>query len=86
MLKAEKNCVTLLCFCPPGNFEQRLQMIKNNKEWKNAFEDPYELFLIVLDELLMEMNETIKNLSKAFGGMEWVCIIYLEDHNAVAEY
>jgi hypothetical protein len=72
MLKTQGNCVTLWCFRAPNEFEGRLKTIQASKGWKDAFNDPYALFVIVLDELMSEVAQSVKNLSVVFGGLEFV--------------
>jgi hypothetical protein len=72
MLKMEEKCVNLWCFRTPGTLEQRLDSITDSVIWEKAFEDPYTLLVLVLDELISEIHQSIQNLSTVFGAMEYV--------------
>ncbi|KAH8659244.1 hypothetical protein BGZ60DRAFT_414873 [Tricladium varicosporioides] len=64
--------VTLICFSGPQYLRCRLKDLANEPSWhwQKVLTRPYDLFVIVLDELFGEMNAQVQNVSEVFRGIE----------------
>jgi hypothetical protein len=65
------NPVTLLCFGASQAMKNRFGRVPNGPTWRMDI-DPFQLFVIVLDELFQEMDKQVWNLSDVFRGIEHV--------------
>lgn len=65
------NPVTLICFGASQAMKERFRRVPNGPTWRMDI-DPFQLFVIVLDELFQEMDNQVWNLSDVFRGIEHV--------------
>jgi hypothetical protein len=66
-----KTSITLLCFGASEAMKKRFCRIPNRPNWSMNI-DPYQLLVIVLDELFQQMDLQVWNLSDVFRGIEYV--------------
>jgi len=64
--------VTLICFEASSSLKHRFRNLQLPASCKNAIDDPWSLFVVVLDELFLQMSETVWDVSEAFGEIETV--------------
>lgn len=64
--------VTLICFGPGKPLVRRFQRLASHAKWHDAVVDPYSLFVVVLNELFLQMDGLVWELSSVFGAMEYV--------------
>lgn len=62
--------VTLICFGASSALEQRFEALGSHTAWHDAVKDPYCLFAIVLDELLLQTYQLVWNLADVFRKIE----------------
>ena len=67
--------VTLICFGESKRLRKRLEGIKWNELGAQALKDPYSLFVIILDELFLQMDGLGWGLNSVLGEMERVSVI-----------
>ncbi|KAF7507906.1 hypothetical protein GJ744_009940 [Endocarpon pusillum] len=63
--------VTLICFGPGKPLVRRLERLVSHAKWRDAVVDPYSLFVVVLNELFLQMDGLVWGLSSVFGAMEY---------------
>ena len=68
----QTSCVTLICFGASAALEQRFERLLSKPLWDKVLQDPYILFAIVLDELSLQMDAQVWNVSRVFGLIERV--------------
>jgi hypothetical protein len=64
--------VTLICFGACQPLINRFLRLAGHQAWEVTIETPYDLYVIVLDELFRQMDAQVWNLSGVFRGMEHV--------------
>jgi hypothetical protein len=64
--------VTLICFEASSSLKHRFRNLQLPASCKNALDDPWSLFVVVLNELFIQMSETVYDVSEAFGEIEMV--------------
>jgi hypothetical protein len=64
--------VTLICFEAASDLKQRFRHLKLPESCENALNDPWSLFVVVLDELFLQMSRTVWDVSHVFGDIEMV--------------
>ncbi|OAQ67202.1 corA-like mg2+ transporter protein domain-containing protein [Pochonia chlamydosporia 170] len=69
-----KPCTTLICFGAPKSLEKRFEDLATSPSWTQCVDAPYNLFVIVLDELFLEMDEQAWRLAGVFRGVETAAI------------
>jgi hypothetical protein len=69
---SEKKCVTLICFNAPSQLIDRFQRLLHNVEWCNVLENPFDLWVVVIDELFAQMDAQAWNVGDVFRGIERV--------------
>jgi hypothetical protein len=69
--------VTLICFGAPSSLIQRFERLASHPKWKDVLSDPYGLFVIVLNDLFLQVDGTLWGLSSVFRGMELVSKLVL---------
>jgi hypothetical protein len=74
---SERKCVTLICFSPPSQLIDRFKRLLRNKEWRNVLENPFDLWIVVIDELFALMDAQAWNLADVFRGIERVSQKYM---------
>ncbi|KAH6666426.1 hypothetical protein B0J14DRAFT_202661 [Halenospora varia] len=64
--------VTLICFSGPKALTLRLKDLAGEPtwHWQKVLTKPYDLFVMVLDELFGQMNAQVQNVSDVFRGIE----------------
>ncbi|KFY83638.1 hypothetical protein V498_07911 [Pseudogymnoascus sp. VKM F-4517 (FW-2822)] len=67
---SNQSCVTLICFGASIQLQQRFERLASNSAWRDAVSDPYNLFVIILDELFLQMDGIVWNLSDTFRAIE----------------
>ncbi|KAG2001109.1 hypothetical protein GB937_010497 [Aspergillus fischeri] len=63
--------VTLICFEPSISLKERLQQIPSSSISNSVVRDPYSLFAIVLEELSLQMDNTVGDVLNVFQHIEW---------------
>jgi hypothetical protein len=71
-VQSQDSMVTLICFGASQELVQRLSKLSRNPAWKEAIEDPYVLYTIILDELYLQLDGMAWRLNEVFGSMEKV--------------
>jgi len=74
---SERKCVTLICFNPPPQLIGRFRRLLHNREWRNILENPFDLWVVVIDELFALMDAQAWNLADVFRGIERVSQEYM---------
>ena len=64
--------VTLICFEASSSLKQRFGRLQSMAACNDALNDPYSLFAVILDELSLQLDNTVWNLSEVFRGIELV--------------
>lgn len=64
--------VTLLCFGSSHYLKERLQRIPPSSISKSVALDPYSLFAIILEELSLQMDNTVWDVMGVFRDIELV--------------
>jgi hypothetical protein len=64
--------VTLLCFGASLSLVDRFKRSATNSTWEIALKNPYNLFVIVFNEIFKEMDQQAWNLGAVFRGIEHV--------------
>jgi hypothetical protein len=62
----------LICFGAPPSLIQRFERLASHAKWRDALNDPYILFVIVLNDLFLQVDGILWGLSSGFRGMEYV--------------
>jgi hypothetical protein len=69
------SCTTLICFGASISLQQRFERLASNSTWTDAVCDPYNLFVIILDELFIQADGLVWNLSDVFRAIEEVSTV-----------
>lgn len=69
--------MTLICFSPPSQLIDRFKRLLHNNEWRNVLENPFDLWVVVIDELFALMDAQTWNLADVFRGIERVSQEYI---------
>ena len=64
--------VTFICFGASLSLEQRFRRLPSSPLCRSVTDDPYSLFAIVLDDLSLQMDNTVWGISDVFGSIELV--------------
>lgn len=64
------NSVTLICFGAPHMLVERFQREARHDTWKQVVDNPFQLWVVVLNELFKQMDAQVWNLADAFRGVE----------------
>jgi hypothetical protein len=64
--------MTLICFGASIALQQRFERLASNSAWTEAINDPYNLFVIILDELFLQVDGIVWSLSDVFRSVEEV--------------
>ncbi|KAL2004631.1 hypothetical protein VTN00DRAFT_3367 [Thermoascus crustaceus] len=64
------NSVTLICFGAPHTLVERFQREAHHDTWKQVVDNPFQLWVVVLNELFKQMDAQVWNLADAFRGVE----------------
>ncbi|QUC17607.1 uncharacterized protein UV8b_01848 [Ustilaginoidea virens] len=63
-------CITLVCFGASASLEQRFRDLAASPSWTQCLDAPYNLLVVVLDELFLEMNDQAWRLADVFRTIE----------------
>jgi hypothetical protein len=66
------SSVTLVCFGPSHSLVNRFLRLAAHDGWRDAVDDPYGLFVIVLNELFLNTSGILWRLSDVFRSFEMV--------------
>ena len=69
---SERKCLTLICFNAPPQLINRFKRLLDNTEWRNVLQSPFDLWIVVIDELFARMDIQAWNLADVFRGIERV--------------
>jgi hypothetical protein len=69
------TCMTLICFGASISLQQRFERLASNSTWRDAVHDPYNLFVIILDELFIQADGLVWSLSDVFRAIEEVSTV-----------
>lgn len=64
--------VTLICFEASISLKERLQQIPPSSISSSVVRDPYSLFAIILEELSLQMDNTVWDVMDVFRHIEFV--------------
>ena len=64
--------INLICFGALPSLVRRFETMKLPAEWQRSPLDPYSLFLVVLNDLFLQMDETLWSLASVFRQVELV--------------
>ncbi|EEP79687.1 predicted protein [Uncinocarpus reesii 1704] len=67
---SSSGSVTLICFGAPFTVMERFRKQAASDTWTQAVEHPFQIWLIVLDELYRQMDAQAWNLADRFRGVE----------------
>jgi hypothetical protein len=70
--RGNEVCTTLVCFGAHLDLERRFEHLGSHRSWLDAVNSPFNLFLIVLDELFLVLDNKVWDLSDVFRTMEMV--------------
>jgi hypothetical protein len=70
--RGNETCTTLICFGAHFDLTQRFGYLASHPSWVDAVNSPFNLFLIVLDELFLVLDNKVWDLSDVFRTMEMV--------------
>lgn len=65
-------CVTLICFGASSALRMRFEKLASRPDWKQCLGAPYALFVVVLDQIFLEMDDQAWRLAGVFRGIEHV--------------
>ena len=73
ILNSSRNLeVTLVCFGASSSLERRLQQLAPLSILNSVVHDPYSLFVLILNDLSLQMDNTVWDVSEVFGDIELV--------------
>jgi len=64
--------VSLTLFGAGEDMKIRLRQIVDREGWEEVLRDPYILLDVILDELYLQMDRNVQDVSGLFGGIESV--------------
>jgi hypothetical protein len=67
--------MTLICFGASISLQQRFERLASNSTWRDAVHGPYNLFVIILDELFIQADGLVWSLSDVFRAIEEVSTV-----------
>jgi hypothetical protein len=70
--QTSKPCITLICFGASKSLQTRFEDLATSPNWTQCLDAPYNLLVVVLDELFLEMDEQAWRLAGVFRGIERV--------------
>ena len=68
--------VTLICFGAPPLLIERFERLLQHHNWRQVMENPFSLWVVVMDELFKHMDDQVWNLGTVFRGIERVSIFF----------
>ncbi|GKZ44962.1 hypothetical protein AbraIFM66951_007307 [Aspergillus brasiliensis] len=74
--------VTLLCFEASKSLQQRLQDLSPSSIPSNVVRDPYSLFAIILEELSLQMDNTVWDVMDVFRQIELNTLTTMENRES----
>jgi hypothetical protein len=69
--------VTLICFGAPEDLIKRFEGLLQHSSWRRAVENPFDLWVIVLDEMFKQMDTQVRRLGEVFRRLEIVSAFLL---------
>ena len=72
---------TLICFGAPLSLIQRFENVRLSKDRNKNLQDPYDVIVVVLNDLFLQLDNTLWNLSSVYRLQEAVSKILLRDEN-----
>lgn len=75
--------VELVLFGAEEDMVSRLRLMLESEEWKELLRDPFILLDVILDELYLNMDRNVQNVSGLFGGIESVSRIEISHFTTV---
>ena len=66
------SAATLIVFSANPGLRARFEQLTSNSEWTSVLIDPFSLYVIVLDELWLQAEGIVRDVSDVFGLMERV--------------
>lgn len=73
--QSPKPCTTLICFGGSNSLQERFSGLGSSPNWNQCLDAPYNLFVVVLDELFLEMDDQAWRIAGVFRGIEHVRIL-----------
>jgi hypothetical protein len=67
----------LICFSPPPRLIGRFIRLLHNEEWRCVLKNPFDLWVVVVDEVFAQMDTQAWNLADVFRGIERVSEEYM---------
>ena len=67
-----ETCTTIICFGAHSDLTKRFEYLASHPSWLDAVKSPFNLFLIVLEELFLVLDNKVWDLSDLFRTMETV--------------
>jgi hypothetical protein len=64
--------VTLICFGASRSVVQRFERLASHSLWRHAVTDPYNLFVIIINDLFLQVDGLVWSLSGVFRTLEAV--------------
>ena len=64
--------VELIIFSPSRSLQANMDRLIARSDWEQTLVDPFNLLILVLDDLFQQVNTAINNVSKVFGQIEQV--------------
>jgi hypothetical protein len=65
-------CTTLICFGAHTDLKERFEYLAYHSSWLDAVQCPFNLFVILLEQLFLTLDSKIWDLSDVFRTMEGV--------------
>ncbi|KAH7092510.1 hypothetical protein FB567DRAFT_545656 [Paraphoma chrysanthemicola] len=68
--RSNEICITLICFGAHTAIKERFEDLAYHSSWLDAVQSPFNLFVIVLEQLFLTLDGKIWDLSDVFRTME----------------
>lgn len=62
--------IELVLLGAEDDLKKRLRQVVESEGWKEILRDPYVLLNLILDELYLNMDRNVQDISGLFGGIE----------------
>lgn len=70
--KSQLPGISLALFGAGDDMKIRLREMVEHEGWEGILKDPYILFDVILDELYLQMDRNVQDVSRLFGHVESV--------------
>lgn len=69
-VESDLPTVELTLFGAEGDMKTRLRQMVESEKWEELLRDPYILLDVILDELYLQMDRNVQDVSGLFSGIE----------------